>query len=251
MDYNKIKKKLIKNKNTKYLSDKYYYEIYSKPLNDLIQLENIYVIKKKLEQKNVITSKSLDSALYTKNIEIIKLVLKNGGRMSKNTINICIALQNIEIIKIIKCIDKLDYLNCLSLYEILTTTKEECILTYMALYNISYHFKNDICIILHEIKNNDLMWGYVNNEVVKIVLMHIYTNDINENIKLLEEYNIEMTETEFRLYYNEYVDEFNKIIKDTKKHIFIDKYINDITNLIPEICYIIIDYLFFINWTKI
>lgn len=239
-----IIKKLKDNINTLYLSNKYYYEIYTKTLNELIETENLYIIKKKLEQKNVITKKSLDVALYTNNIDIIKLVIMNGGKITSGTIDLCIILQNTEIIKMIKCINKYTYIYPYSFYKILTTNNDECIKTYIALYDIYNYFNDELHHILYELNNKNFVWSGVDNTIIKLVLMHLYTDNIKENIDILKNYDIIMNEQEFIEYYNENVKEFNSIIESTINILPIIDIISKTTKLIPDICNLILKFNF-------
>ena len=237
-------KRLKSNIDTLFLSNKYYYEIYTKSLNDLIETENIYVIKKKLEQKNVITKKSLDIALYTNNIEIIKLIIMNGGKITNGTIDLCIILQNTEIIKMVKCIDKYNFIYPYLFYKILTSNNEDCIKTYIALYDIYFYFEDNIHQILYELEDKNFAWNGIHNDIIKLVLMHLYTNDIQQNLKILQKYNIIMTENEFIIYYNENIKDFNSIIESTINILPIRDIICKTINIIPDICDIIIKYNF-------
>lgn len=236
-----IIKKLKSNINTIYLSNKYYYEIYTKTLNELIKTENIYVIKKKLEQQNVITKKSLDVALYTNNIEIIKLIVIKGGKISSKTIDLCISLENTDIIKVIKHIDKYNEISPFSFCRIIYSGNYEYIKTYIALYNIYVFFEDNLYYIIYDLEKN-LLWTDFDKNVIKLVFMHLYTNNIKKNLEILKKYNIIMTEKEFIIYYNKNVKEFNSIIESTKKIFPIKDIINNITKIIPNICDIIIQY---------
>lgn len=239
-----IIQRLKNNIDTLFLSNKYYYEIYTKSLDEIIQTENIYVIQKKLEQKNVIQKKSLDIALYTNNIEIIKLIIMNGGKITNGTQDLCIILENTEIIKMIKCIDKYNFIYPYLFFRILATNNEECIKTYIALYDIYFYFEDNTHQLLYKLEEINFTHDDYNNNIIKLVLMHLYTNDIQQNLKILQKYNIIMTEKEFIIYYNKNIKDFNSIINNTINILPIKDIIYETTNIIPDICDIILKFNF-------